>query len=240
MSLHLSTLSIYENSLDELPLHKILISTLNAHSFNQAQKDKFFAEALINSNVLLPDGISIILAELLLNRKRLKKIAGIDLFYYEMNRINLARGTCLFLGSTENTLKLISERASVEFPEIAIFTYSPPFKSEFSVEDDNKMIEMINLCKPDVLFIGMTAPKQEKWAYKHIRSLDAGHVCCIGAVFDFYSGNINRAPKIMINIGLEWLYRLIKEPVRMWKRYLIGNVKFVYLIIKEKILIKKS
>lgn len=235
MSLHLSSLSIYDNSLDKLPSQKILVSTLNAHSFNIAQKDMFFAEALINSTVLLPDGISIILAKLLLNRKRFKKIAGIDLFYYEMNRINLARGTCLFLGSTSNTLNLISERASVEFPEITVYTYSPPFKSEFSVEDDNKMIEMINSCKPDVLFIGMTAPKQEKWAYKNFRSLDAGHVCCIGAVFDFYSGNIKRAPRIMISIGLEWLYRLIKEPNRMWRRYLIGNMRFVYLIIKERI-----
>ena len=82
----------------------------------------------------------------------------------------------------------------------------------------------------------MTAPKQEKWAYEYFSKLKVGHVCSIGAVFDFYAGNIKRAPKWMIRFGLEWLYRLIKEPRRMWRRYLIYNSKFIYYILKEKLL----
>jgi N-acetylglucosaminyldiphosphoundecaprenol N-acetyl-beta-D-mannosaminyltransferase len=82
----------------------------------------------------------------------------------------------------------------------------------------------------------MTAPKQEKWAYTHFDSLNVkGHVGTIGAVFDFYAGNIQRAPEWMQKKGLEWLYRLIKEPKRMWKRYIIGNTKFIFYIIREKI-----
>ena len=80
----------------------------------------------------------------------------------------------------------------------------------------------------------MTAPKQEKWAYEHLSDLDARHICCIGAVFDFYAGTVSRAPGWMIAMGLEWFYRLIKEPSRMWRRYLIGNSKFIWLVIKEK------
>ena len=99
------------------------------------------------------------------------------------------------------------------------------------------MLTAINSIKPDVLFIGLTAPKQEKWAYKHFNELEARHICSIGAVFDFYAGTVTRSPKWMIDYGLEWLYRLLKEPRRMWQRYLKGNLIFIFLIIKEKRLI---
>ncbi|MFA6912412.1 MAG: WecB/TagA/CpsF family glycosyltransferase, partial [Proteiniphilum sp.] len=92
----------------------------------------------------------------------------------------------------------------------------------------------VNKVEPDVLFVGMTAPKQEKWTYEYFDQLRAGHICCIGAVFDFYAGTVKRAPKWMIQIGLEWFYRLIREPRRMWRRYLIGNTLFVIGILKEK------
>ena len=101
------------------------------------------------------------------------------------------------------------------------------------------MLEAINTFQPDVLKIGMTAPKQEKWSFQHYGQLNVGHICCIGAVFDFYAGTIKRAPKWMIKMGLEWFYRLIKEPRRMWQRYLIGNFIFIYHIINEKLNIRK-
>jgi N-acetylglucosaminyldiphosphoundecaprenol N-acetyl-beta-D-mannosaminyltransferase len=96
------------------------------------------------------------------------------------------------------------------------------------------MIDAVNAVEPEVLFVGMTAPKQEKWAHQHYDQLQVGHVCCIGAVFDFYAGTVKRAPNWMIRIGMEWFYRLIKEPRRMWRRYLIGNVKFIRYILIEK------
>jgi N-acetylglucosaminyldiphosphoundecaprenol N-acetyl-beta-D-mannosaminyltransferase len=234
MIFKLSTLHIYQGTLQDLPLSKLLISTINAYSFNVAQNDVAFAEALINSDILLPDGVSIVLAMRFLKGVILKKIAGADLFYFEMNRLNEKGGTCFFMGSNEQTLKRIYENALNEFPNVKVYSYSPPYKSEFSTSDNQKIISAINSCKPDVLFIGMTAPKQEKWAYKNIEFLNVGHVCCIGAVFDFYSGRIKRAPERMIRLGLEWFFRLYKEPRRLWRRYLIGNFKFIKLVIKEK------
>jgi N-acetylglucosaminyldiphosphoundecaprenol N-acetyl-beta-D-mannosaminyltransferase len=112
---------------------------------------------------------------------------------------------------------------------------SPPYKSEFDVEENELMIEEINSFSPNVLFIGMTAPKQEKWAFSNINKLNVGHVCCIGAVFDYYAGTMKRAPKWMIDNGFEWVYRLISEPRRMWRRYLINNFKFILLITKERL-----
>jgi bacterial polymer biosynthesis proteins, WecB/TagA/CpsF family len=230
----LSRITLFNQELAKIPNRKVLISTLNAHCYNIAQIDDFYSEALGKSDILLPDGVSIILAKRFLTGARLNKIAGADLFAYEMNRLNDIGGTGFFFGSKESTLTLIKERAGREFPAIKISTYSPPFKSEFSSADDEEMLNAINSVKPDVLFIGLTAPKQEKWAYQHFNELEVGHICCIGAVFDFYAGTVNRSPKWMIDLGFEWLFRLIKEPHRMWRRYLKGNAIFIWQVLKEK------
>lgn len=231
----LSTFEFYNQGLSNLPLCKLLITTLNANCYNIAQLDLFYKNALVNSDIIIPDGISVIWAVRFLTSQKLQKIAGADLFMYEMERLQQIGGKCFFLGSTDNTLTQIKEKINREYPKIIVDSYSPPFKTEFSEEDDLTMLKLINTFQPDVLMLGMTAPKQEKWAYKHYNDLKVGHICCIGAVFDFYSGNINRAPKWMINYGLEWFYRLIQEPRRMWRRYLIGNTKFIWAVLVEKI-----
>lgn len=230
----LSEFKLFEGNLDEIDSSKKLITTINAHSFNTLLHDDLFKNALSSSDVLLPDGVSVVWATRLLNGKKIKKIAGADIFYYEMQRINKINGKCFFLGSSENTLKLIRERMEKEYPNLNVYTYSPPYKTEFDEEDNRKMISAVNEVEPDVLFIGMTAPKQEKWSYTHFNQLNAGHVCCIGAVFDFYAGTVKRAPDWIIYAGMEWFYRLIKEPRRLWHRYLVGNTYFIYQVLKEK------
>ena len=233
--MRLQDFQLYSGELSAIEGDKVLINTLNAHSYNVSRNDALFTEALKNSDILIPDGISVVWAIKWLNGKELKKIAGADLFFYEMKRLQKEAGSCFFLGSTEATLAKIKERAAKEFPAIEVHTYSPPYKPEFSEEDSAAMVQAVNEVKPDVLFIGLSAPKQEKWAYKHFEQLKTGHVCCIGAVFDFYAGTITRAPQWMINAGLEWLYRLVKEPKRMWRRYLVGNTKFLWAVGREKL-----
>lgn len=259
MNFFLYETKLYTAQLSALPTVKLLITTLNAHSYNVAQHDSGFADALLKSEVLIPDGVSVVLAKRWLTPKPLKgelrnrklqKIAGEDLFLYEMKQLdsrtknqeprqaNIKKGKAFFLGSSEAVLAKIKVRAAVEFPHVEVHTYSPTYKPEFSVIENAAMIEAVNVVKPDVLFVGMTAPKQEKWAYQNFGKLQAGHVCCIGAVFDFYAGTVSRAPQWMIGVGLEWLYRLVKEPRRMWRRYLIGNVKFVGYMVIEKLFSK--
>jgi len=144
----------------------------------------------------------------------------------------------MFLGSSEEVLALIRERAAVDYPHLDIITYSPPFKPEFSDEDNQTMIQAINDAAPDLLWIGMTAPKQEKWTYQHWDELNIHcHCGTVGAVFDFYAGTVRRAPISWQRHSLEWLYRLLMEPRRMWRRYIIGAVKFLYYISKEFITI---
>jgi N-acetylglucosaminyldiphosphoundecaprenol N-acetyl-beta-D-mannosaminyltransferase len=214
---------------------KLLINTMNVHSFNTSQKDPEFYRAIMKSDILIPDGIGIVFALRILLKVKLKKISGFELLIYEMERLNQSGGRGFFLGSSENVLNLIKIRARSEYPNVVIGSYSPPYKSVFRNEEDITMIHAINKFSPDVLFVGMTAPKQEKWAAEHFDEINARHICCIGAVFDFYAGTIKRAPQWMIKPGLEWLYRLIKEPRRMWRRYIIGNPKFLWFILKEKI-----
>lgn len=222
--------------LSSLPDGKLLINTINAHSYNTALKDSLFAEALTKGDVLIPDGASVVMACRWLKAKSqpVERIAGWDLFVHEMDRLNRKGGTCFFMGSSEKVLELIRKRAAVDYPNIKVETYSPPYKPEFSEEDNKGIIEAINKANPDLLWIGMTAPKQEKWTYTHWKELDIHcHVGTIGAVFDFFAGTVERAPLWWQEHSLEWLYRLLKEPKRMWRRYIIGNTLFLKNVVKE-------
>lgn len=230
--------------LASLPEGKLLINTINAHSYNTARKDKLFAEALMNGNALIPDGVSIVKACRWIKAKSQPKerIAGWDLFSFEMDKLEresvkceMLKKTVMFMGSSQRVLDLIVKRAAEVYPHLKVVTYSPPYKPEFSDEDNKAIIEAINAADPDLLWIGMTAPKQEKWTYSHWEELDIHcHVGTIGAVFDFFAGTVERAPMWWQRHGLEWLYRLLKESKRMWRRYIIGNALFLWNMLKEK------
>ena len=361
-----------------LPEGKLLINTINAHSYNTARKDKLFAEALTNGDVLIPDGVSIVKACKWIKAKSQPKerIAGWDLFSFEMGKLereseerrvkseessadndNQVEGkskidnsssasadnsclgkrlyepsatpnpqhstfinsssasadnsclgkrlyepsatpnpqhstfinsssasadnsclgkrlyepsatpnpqhstfinsssasadnstfnpqhstfrspqrTVMFMGSSQKVLDLIVKRAAEVYPHLKVVTYSPPYKPEFSDDDNKAIIDAINATDPDLLWIGMTAPKQEKWTYSHWDELNIHcHVGTIGAVYDFFAGTVERAPMWWQRHGLEWLYRLLKEPKRMWRRYIIGNALFLWNMLKEK------
>lgn len=252
--------------LDSLPEGKLLINTINAHSYNIACKDAVFAEALTKGDVLIPDGISIVKACKWIDASShpAEKIAGWDLFEFEMNKLNKIgeeqwakekkhpssnhtqsptpqpsspqRPKVMFIGSSEKVLSLIRKRIKEDFLFLDCETYSPPFKTDFSEEDSRAMVEAINTTKPDLLWIGLTAPKQEKWTYTHWNELNIHcHVGNIGAVFDFFAGTIKRAPLWWQRNNIEWLYRLLREPRRMWRRYIIGNPVFLWnILVGEK------
>jgi len=213
---------------------KCVVNTINQYSYIIAEKDSEFKKALQNSDVLLPDGIGIVVAAKVLENKKIKKVAGADLHKYLLEKLNAEGGSCFYLGSSEKTLARIKERLEREYPSVKAGFYSPPYKPQFSDEDNAVMINAVNAFKPDVLFVGMTAPKQEKWNDENKGKLDANVICSIGAVFDFYAGTIERPGKIWIKMGLEWFIRLLKEPKRMSKRYIYYGVPFVWMIISKK------
>ena len=245
----LKELNIVESKKDLqiIPQGKILINTINAHSYNSAKKDELFAEALIKGDYLIPDGASIVKACRWIKAKSRPKerIAGWDLFEFEMRRLNENQNEnqnkkrVMFMGSSEKVLELIRKKAAEVYPNIEVVTYSPPYKPVFTDEDNRAIVEAINEANPDLLWIGMTAPKQEKWTYSHWNELNIHcHVGTIGAVFDFFAGTYKRAPQWWQDHSLEWLYRLLKEPKRMWRRYVLGNPLFLWNITLEAICIR--
>lgn len=231
------TLLNKRSDLEAIPQGKLLINTINAHSYNTAQHDALFADSLSKCDVLLPDGASIIMACRWLGMKNrpAQRTPGWDLFLTEMEILNRKGGKVMFMGSSEKVLGLIRENAKKDYPNLEVVTYSPPFKPEFSEEDNAAIVQAINEADPDLLWIGMTAPKQEKWAYSHWQELNIHcHTGSIGAVFDFYAGTSPRAPYSWQSLGLEWLYRLLDNPKKMWRRYIIGNPLFIWNILREK------
>lgn len=237
-----------KSELASLKEGKLLINTINAHSYNTARKDALFAEALSCGDVLIPDGVSVVKACKWIHAKSQPKerIAGWDLFTFEMNKLEkesakdmeqdngAGKKTVMFMGSSQKVLDLIVKKAAEVYPHLNVKTYSPPYKPEFSDEHNHAIIEAIHKANPDLLWIGMTAPKQEKWTYSHWNQLNIHcHVGTIGAVFDFFAGTVERAPEWWRQHGLEWLYRLMKEPKRMWRRYIIGNTLFLWNMLKE-------
>ncbi|WP_158974683.1 WecB/TagA/CpsF family glycosyltransferase [Cellulophaga sp. L1A9] len=219
---------VFTDHLDHLPKTKnTVINTINQYSYCMAKKDALFKKTLHASDVLLPDGIGITFAAKFLYGKKIKKIAGADLHAYFLNSLEKKGGSCFYLGASPETLEKIKIKMQQEYPNIKVGAYSPPFKKTFSTVDNAQMITAVNNFNPDVLFIGMTAPKQEKWSFDHKDALNTGYICAIGAVFDFYAGTVARPSEVWQKLGLEWLGRLIKEPRRMWTRYVTHG--FIYL-----------
>lgn len=228
---------VFADSLNQLPKQKkIIVNTINQYSYCIAEKDSQFKESLKKSDVLLPDGVGIVLAAKWLLGKKIKKIAGADLHFHLLKQLNLDGGSCFYMGASQNTLNKIHERIAKEYPNIRVGSYSPPYKKQFTNEDNTAIISEVNTFKPDVLFVGMTAPKQEKWSAEHKEALEVnGPICAIGAVFDFYAGTVSRPSETWQKLGLEWFGRLIKEPRRMWKRYIYYGIVFGKYLFKEKL-----
>lgn len=227
---------VYNAPLSNMPVsNKLLINTINQYSFCIAEKDNEFKKSLLQSDILLPDGIGIVAAAKFINKEKINKIAGADLHNFLLKKLENEKGSCFYMGSSETTLTKIKKRLNKEYPNIKVGTYSPPFKPEFTEEDNTAILNAVNSFAPNVLFVGMTAPKQEKWSYQFKEALNTQYICSIGAVFDFYAGTTTRPSIFWQNLGLEWLGRLFKEPKRMWKRYIYYGFVFGGHLIKHKI-----
>jgi N-acetylglucosaminyldiphosphoundecaprenol N-acetyl-beta-D-mannosaminyltransferase len=233
----------YEVFVDDLEIidleTKKVVNTINPHSYVVAKSDKEFQEALLDSDLLIPDGSGIVLAAKQIHNKTIKKIAGADLHKYLLENMNEVGGRVFYMGASQNTLDKIEEKIKNEYPNIVVQSYSPPFKPVFSDEDNNIIVDKINDFDPDVLFVGMTAPKQEKWLHQHKDKLNFKVASSIGAVFDFYAGTVERPSQFWIDLHLEWLPRLLKEPKRLWRRNFVSTPLFLLDMLLYKFGFKK-
>ncbi len=212
------------------------LACLNPHSYVVALKDERFRQALHSADWLVPDGIGILLASRAKNGEVEERITGWDVFRGLHDRLEKQGGGRVFLfGASEDTLQKMRRRLSLEYPNIELVgTYSPPFAEEFSQEQNAAMIEIINSSGANVLWVAMTAPKQEKWLYQNAENLNVDLAFGVGAVFDFYAGKVKKSPDIFANSGLEWLPRLIQEPKRLWRRMMVSAPIFVWHVLKDR------
>lgn len=209
----------------------------NPHSLVLAKDDRLFQQAIHGADLVTPDGTGIVLASKILGGSIGQRVTGSDIFWGLSHVLNELGGkSYFFLGSTEATLAAIQRKMAVEYPNIRfVGSFSPPYKPEFTKEENQHMVEAVNAARPDVLWVGMTAPKQEKWIQQHRDQLDVKFIGAIGAVFDFYVGNVKRSHPVFQRMGLEWLPRLVQEPRRLWRRNFVSGPLFLWEVLKQRV-----
>lgn len=212
------------------------LACLNPHSYVVALRSPRFEAALRDADWLVADGVGIVLASRLAGGAIRSRVTGSDVFFGVHSHLNEAGGgRVFFLGSTEEALSLIRERMAVDYPRVQVVgTYSPPYKPEYSEAEIGAMVDAVNATRPDVLWVGMTAPKQELWIHRVRDRLDVRFAAAIGAVFDFYAGQVKRSPLIFQSLGLEWLPRLLQEPRRLWRRMFVSAPIFLWHVIRGR------
>ena len=210
------------------------VACLNPHSYAVSMTDENFSRALQGANWLIPDGVGIVLASRAFRGKIRRRVAGWDVFEAVMARLDAIGGRVMFLGSTDETLGLIREKVASDYPNVLVVgTFSPPFRPSFGEDDNKAMISAVNKANADVLWVGMTAPKQEKWIFHNRDQLDVAVAGAIGAVFDFYAGRVKRSSPVFQSIGMEWLPRLVREPRRLWRRNFISAPVFLFHVLRR-------
>ena len=218
--------------------NRFLINTISPNSYGLAVKNPNVREALQKSDALILDGVYFGWLALLKKGIKINRITGWDAFVHFSNELNKSKGKVFFLGSTVATLEKIKERYNKDYPNVEVGCFSPPFKAQFSIEDTKIMHQKINAFKPDVLFVGMTAPKQEVWSYQNKNYLDVNLICTIGNVFDWYAGNSKRPNIFWQKIGMEWLIRIFYRP-EIFKRNIGNQMTFFWHLFLDITGIKK-
>ncbi|HLN24990.1 MAG TPA: WecB/TagA/CpsF family glycosyltransferase [Patescibacteria group bacterium] len=214
----------------------------NPHSIVTARVDPDFRLALKSADLLLPDGSGILVAARGLGLPMQERVAGFE-FFGEIARRAQAQGgqSFFFLGSTPLVLERLTARLARDFPAIRVAgSCSPPFRDSFTEAENAEMCRQINESGASVLWVGMTAPKQEKWLRANCHRLQPAFSGAIGAVFDFYAGTSKRAPQWVRNLGLEWLPRLLRNPRRLWQRNFVSSPLFLSMVMRERLRLRAN
>jgi N-acetylglucosaminyldiphosphoundecaprenol N-acetyl-beta-D-mannosaminyltransferase len=215
------------------------IAVTDMHSLMQAQHATSFKKILQDADLVVPDGFPLVW----LGRRKgfalRRRVYGPEL----MERFceeTAARGhRHFFYGGAPGVAEDLAARLAARFPGLQIVgTCCPPFRP-LTPEEDDEVVSRINGARADIVWVGLGAPKQERWMSEHQRCLKASVLIGVGAAFDFHTGRIAQAPRCMREHGLEWLFRLSREPARLWRRYLIYGTEFIALVLLESLGLKK-
>jgi len=240
--IHNLTMPEAVQSVRQLILEKTpsVIVTPNVDVLAQTSRNIDFKNLYRRSDLIVADGMPLVWAARLLGTPLKTRVSGADLFP-NICKMAAEQGYSVFLlGGKPDAAKLTSERLMKEYPGLKVSgIYCPPYGFENNEQENAKIIRMLKDAKPDVLFVGLGTPKQEKWIFEYKELYGIPVSMCVGGSFELYCGMLKRAPLWMQKTGLEWLWRLMIEPRRLWKRYLVDDLVFVKMVFRQ-ILNKRS
>jgi N-acetylglucosaminyldiphosphoundecaprenol N-acetyl-beta-D-mannosaminyltransferase len=224
------TIQLIDNAIiEKRPIHHVAI---NAAKVVNAQKDIELRKSIVGCNIINADGQSIVWASKFLNKQLPERVTGIDLMDQLIKLAAEKNYRVYFLGATEEVVKKVVDIYVSKYGNGIIAGYHNGY---FQKDHEEFIAKEIADSSADILFVAMTSPKKEIFLNTYKESIKTPFIMGVGGSFDVVSGLVKRAPKWMQNSGLEWFYRVIQEPKRMWKRYLIGNSAFIFLVLKERL-----
>jgi N-acetylglucosaminyldiphosphoundecaprenol N-acetyl-beta-D-mannosaminyltransferase len=201
----------------------------------ECKRNKKVLMSVNSADLATPDGIPVVWLGRMLGHNNIRRVYGPELMQ-KICGISGEKGyKNYFYGSSQDVLNKLKEKINREYPGLIISgIFSPPFR-QLTEDEDDKIVEDINNCNPDIVWVGLGSPKQDIWMYEHRDKIEVPVIIGVGAAFDFISGTKPQAPRWVRNNGFEWLFRLLTEPNRLWRRYLINNSLFILYVTLELI-----
>lgn len=213
-----------------------MIFTPNVQRVVAAQKDASIREIYRRADLLLADGMPLYWSSRLLRKGLKERIAGSDLIFTFCERAAREGHRVFFLGAAPGVAAEAAQNLAARYPGLPVAgTYSPPFGFEADKKEIDRVIALLQSSKPDLLFLALGYPKEENFLWRHKSSIQVPVSIGVGASIDFASGRVKRAPRWVQMVGFEWLFRLLRDPRRLWRRYVFGNSYFLLLLAKELI-----
>lgn len=209
---------------------------VNVAKIVNMQKDKVLADSVNACDLINIDGMGVVLGARFLGNDVPERVAGVDLFHELLKMSARCDYPVFLLGATEEVVSKTVARVKDQNPNLTI----AGFNDGYFWDDEQAVVDTIKASGAKLLFVAITSPKKENFINKWQDKLGVDFVMGVGGTFDVVAGKVNRAPKWMQEYGLEWFYRVLQEPGRMWKRYLVTNSKFAWLLLREKLFSNKT
>ena len=208
------------------------INVCTTHTVLECYDTPALADVINNAGLATPDGMPLVWLGKLY-KQPIGRVYGPDLMLALCEKGQDVPYRHFFYGGAPGVPDALASNLQVRFPRLQVAgTYSPPFRALTADEEEN-VAALINASKPDIVWVGLGTPKQDYWVARFRGLLEAPVLIAVGAAFDFHAGRVRQAPRWMQRSGLEWLFRLSQDPRRLWKRYVLGNPRFVYLVLKQ-------
>jgi N-acetylglucosaminyldiphosphoundecaprenol N-acetyl-beta-D-mannosaminyltransferase len=209
---------------------RLQVGVVNAAKIVNMRRDEVLRNDVMSSDIILPDGTSVVWASRILGRPLPERVAGIDLMMGMLRRGNENRYRIYCLGATDDVLEKATARIAADYPSVRLVGWHNGY---FTTEEEPAIADEIVAAKPDILLVAMSSPKKEKFLARWNDRLDVPVCHGVGGSFDVMAGKVQRAPERWQRLGFEWLYRVLQEPRRLWRRYLVTNTLFCGMVLQE-------